>query len=248
MRLGICDDERRDVQKVITYLKSTTWANSCDIKIYEPNVLLLDVEEGIFNCDILIMDVFFENLEIDGIALAVKINQALPVCEIIYLTNMLEYATRVYETKHCYFILKKDMEIVLEQALKKAFNSCQNREKSGFLSFICDGHKVYVNEKDILYIEREGRRVNIVTNDRKYNCYQSLSRLQEILDKSIIRVHGGYMVNLNAVSYIGNKSIELTCGDSIPVGRTYEKEVRKYYRDFYIKDMEGEKEKQNEKK
>ena len=233
MRLGICDDERRDIQKVIKYLKQMSLIYSCDIKIYEPNALLLDVEEGVFNCDILIMDVAFKSLDIDGITLAIKINQALPVCEIIYLTNMIEYATLVYETKHCYFILKKDMEDVLERAVKKALDSYQNREDKGFLTILCEGHKVYINEKDILYIEREGRRVNIVTNGRKSNCYQSLNRLQEILDKSIIRVHGGYMVNLKNVCYVGNKNLELTCGVSIPIGRTYEKEVRRQYKDFY---------------
>lgn len=233
MRLGICDDEQRDVQKVITCLKSTTLANSFDIKIYEPNALLLDVEEGIFNCDIIIMDVVFKNSGLDGIDLAVKINQALPVCEIIYLTNMLEYATRVYETKHCYLILKKDMQIFLERAVKKAIESCQNREDAGFLSILCDGHKVYINQMDILYIEREGRRVNIVTNDRKYTCYVSLNKLSETLNKNIIRVHGGYMVNLSDVCYIGNKNMELACGVNIPIGRTYEKDVKKKYKDFY---------------
>ena len=51
----------------------------------------------------------------------------------------------------------------------------------------------------------------------------------------MIRVHGGYVVNLTYITYLGVETLEVQNGKTIPIGRTYDKEVRKVYHEYWKK-------------
>ncbi|MCM1082850.1 MAG: LytTR family transcriptional regulator DNA-binding domain-containing protein [Clostridium sp.] len=235
MRLGICDDNKIDIEKVERVIETKICSGLFVFKEYKPEELLVDIEEGLFDCEVLVIGVCFENGKFNGIDLVDKVNQFFPLCEVIYFSNYIEYALRVYETKHCYYILKSELDKMLPLAIDKAIIKIQDNVHSDVLKVTCNGVAVFIDKRKILYIERENRKVNIVTKNKKYSCYLSLIKLIENLGDYMVRVHGGYIANLAEIVYLRDNVVCMSNNAHIPLGRTYEKTVRQRYREFWGK-------------
>ena len=76
-------------------------------------------------------------------------------------------------------------------------------------------------QDDVYFLEKARHKVNIYTSVGDYTIYTSLKQLEEELDpKTLIRVHQGYIVNINEVAVFGNKQLILNkSGKVIPVSR-----------------------------
>lgn len=231
MRIGICDDVKMEMKKAEEFLKKDKILNIDKdiITLYSPEDVLSDLEEQTFRCDIMIMDIEFEREGFNGITLSKKINEQMPGCQIIYLTNILEFAPEVYETEHCYFVLKKNMEIMLPQAVVKAKRILEKLLKQAAIEVVSEGHTVFIMQKDILYVERQERKIIIYTQKRNYVSYMSLSVFLKYVDDDIMRCHGGYIVNLSHIIYLGSEYITLDNGVEIPIGKTYRDKLRQKY-------------------
>lgn len=236
MKIGICDESYEVRCKVIQVLDNLYDATQGIIfQPYTPNEIKIDMEDMVFDCEILIMNTRYPNSGVDGVALAKQINGAFPFCKIIYLTEDENAIKDVYETNHCYFIRCKDAEQVLGLAMQKAIALVKQDTNRKSLEIICEGHHVFINRPDIIYIEKCGRTINIVTRYREYICYESLAGIGKLLGDNMIRVHGGYIVNLAYITYLGVETLEVQSGKIIPIGRTYDKDVRKAYQEYWKK-------------
>ncbi len=234
MKVGICE-ESYEKQCEIKGLLQTLYDGEqfFEIQSYTPNEIKLDMEDMVFDCEILIMDTEYPDSGVNGIVLAKQINKAFPFCRIIYLTENDNAIKDVYETNHCYFIRYKDVQHVFALAMQKAVNMVEHDIQRKILEVICEGHHVFINDEDIIYIEKCGRTINIVTCYREYICYESLAGIQRMLGSNMIRVHGGYVVNLAYVTYLGVEFLEVQSQKVIPIGRTYSKDVKKAYQNYW---------------
>lgn len=236
MKIGICDESYEKRCKIREMLQ-VIYAEKQDIlyQSYTPNEIKIDMEDMMFDCAILIMNTDYPESGLNGVALAKQINAAYPYCKIIYLTDNENAIKDVYETNHCYFIRYKDVKQVLASAIQKAVNLVKQDTQRKMLEIICEGHHVFINHKDIIYIEKCGRTINIVTSYREYTCYESLAGIHKMLGSNMVRVHGGYVVNLASITYLGVEYLEVQNRKVIPVGRTYCKDVRKAYQEYWKK-------------
>lgn len=233
MKIGICEKETKEGEKIKEYIRESFGLHEdFQIETYLPNEVLFDIEDGSFDCNIMIMDIHLENKKMNGIQLGSQISSYMPACQIIYLTNLLERTSDVYETEHCYFV-QKDRKPVLKQAIQKAQHSYMESLEQGIIEIIANGHKLYLDQRNIIYISRENRFLNIVTKGKTYKCYQSLTSLEEKLNSQMVRCHGGHIVNLEYITNIQRNSVEMDSRWLIPVGRTYVKRVREAYFAFW---------------
>ncbi|MBQ3389503.1 MAG: LytTR family transcriptional regulator DNA-binding domain-containing protein [Firmicutes bacterium] len=76
-------------------------------------------------------------------------------------------------------------------------------------------------QDDVYFLEKSRHKVNIYTSIGIYTMYSSLKQMEEILDPEVfIRVHQGYIVNINEVAAFVNKQLLLcNCEKAIPVSR-----------------------------
>lgn len=236
IKTGICD-ESYEIRCQIRQILQTLYAEQQGFvfQLYTPNEIMLDIEDIVFDCEILIMNTTYPKSGLDGVALAKQINTTFPFCKIIYLTEDENAIKDVYETNHCYFIRRKDAGQVLGQAMQKAINLVKQETNQKSVEIICEGHHVFINLSDIIYIEKCGRTINIVTRFREYICYESLVGMLKLLGSNMVRVHGGFVVNLAYITYLGLEYLEVQNGKIIPIGRTFDKEVRKAYHEYWKK-------------
>lgn len=85
--------------------------------------------------------------------------------------------------------------------------------------------------KDIIYIEAEKNYLMIRTCDEMIRIRETITNvLNELQGKGFIRCHKGYLVNADYIEKLRNSEVLLKAGNEsivLPVGRSYEKEVRK---------------------
>ena len=88
MKIGICDDRYEIRHKVKEILQETyTEEQGFLIHSYTPNEIKIDIEDMVFDCEILIMNTDYPESGLRGVAIAKQINAAFPFCKIIYLTE-----------------------------------------------------------------------------------------------------------------------------------------------------------------
>ena len=207
MKIIICDDERMDAEHAKIILLSCKCVQEEDITILTPQEMHLGLDVQDIKCDIAIMDIEYENRQFNGITLSKELNKKLPLCQIIYLTWVLEFAPEVYDTIHCYFD-QEDHEII----------ELRNH-----------GKMMYIRQADIIFAERQDRIVQIHTAQGTYQCYQSLTKIMKLLGRNFLRCHGGYVVNYNYIDTVMRESVILSNGTEIPIGRTYRTSFHEQY-------------------
>lgn len=229
MKIIICDDERMDAERAKTILLSCKGVQEEDITILTPQEMHLGLEVQDIKCDIAIMDIEYESRQFNGITLSKELNKKLPLCQIIYLTWVLEFAPEVYDTIHCYFVLKQNEEKMLPRAMEKAIQIYCDQENHEIIELRNHGKMMYIRQTDIIYVERQDRIVQIHTAQGAYQCYQSLTKILKLLGRNFLRCHGGYVVNYNYIDTVMRESVILSNGTEIPIGRTYRTSFHEQY-------------------
>lgn len=229
MRIGICDDNELYLDYL--YTKVTDWyANNENVEVdrLTPNQLMIKTKTSgdTFPYDVLITDIEMGNL--NGIQIAKEINEIQPACIIIFISNYINYAMDVYDTKHIYFILKTEAEVRLPKALDKAYSIYRDNQSSR-LSIEYQGVVSVILMSDILYVEALGRYLHIHSNKHSFKCIRTLKSIIPELNDTFIRCHKSYIVNLNYVASINRKSCTLTNGMVIGISCTYYKNFNEAY-------------------
>ncbi len=237
MKIIICDDCEEEIVKSKRVILTQKLAEEKDVTTCQPEELLRQIRSQALQCDLFIMDIEFDGRDYNGITLSAAINELLPESQIIYLTNILEFAPEVYETKHCYFVLKANMELMLPRAVRKAEVLIQKRKKNSVLEIFNQGSKVIISQNEILYIERAQRKLQIHTKEKEYSYYSSLRKLQGQLDEVFVRCHEAYIVNLDYVKVVEKEQIQMENSDIIPIGVSYEKELRRRYLNYWAEQV-----------
>lgn len=237
MKISICDDikeEREQIKKCLEKNTKITYiTQNASIELYSPTQLNNLIQSGKLDCDIVIMDIEFENVEFDGIFLAKKINEFYPDCKIIYLSHILEFAPNVYETNHCYFVMKNNMETMIPRAVSKAVDLIKMNSEKRLLELSVDGSKKYIKQADIIYIEKLDRKTYIHTANETYDIYMSLSSIMYKLNNEMVRCHSSFIINLSNISNLSREFLTLSNGTEIPIGKTYRDKVKEEYLKYW---------------
>ncbi len=233
MRIIICDDSIIEAEKTKEVLISNQLADEADITIFLPDDLRDEIERKSLSCDIAIMDIEFDAIPYNGINLSASINELLPSSQIIYLTNILEFAPDVYETKHCYFVLKSNMDLMLPRAVNKAVNIIQKSKEDAVMEIVCDGSRVLIPQHDIIYVERVQRKLTIHTEKSDYSFYSSLKKFLSQANSLFVRCHEAFVVNLDYINVVKKDVVQMEGGRELPIGISFEKNFRTRYMNYW---------------
>lgn len=101
-----------------------------------------------------------------------------------------------------------------------------NRVQPAEYSFIKHDNKlVKINYADILFLEAHRDFTMVYLKERKLLISMHLKALEEVLaNRSILRIHRSYMVNLDAIKSINGNIIEIE-DKQVPIGTSYKDEL-----------------------
>lgn len=196
------------------------------------------------------IDVIFLDIQLgdeSGIEIAKKLNQLEYPPLIVFATAYDDYALKAFELNAVDYLLKPFDEKRVQQTIEKLLKRTSRNEpkitlpsdKSAFLSDLAeklaitaDDKIVLVNVNDILYIQANEGKTNIVTTRQRYFVNDSLVTFERKLEHSpVIRVHRAFLVNINNIIEIepwfnSTYNLILSNSEKVPVSRTYVKELK----------------------
>ncbi len=225
MKILICDDVRDDAIYTKGIIEEQKLAEGAEIIIASPDELAKEVNGSKIDYDIVILDIEYHRDDLNGVDLGREVNRSNPYTSLIYLTEIPDYATDVYETMHCYFVIKKNQETTLSRAMTKAIR-LHNTKSDNKIRIVEQWLTRDIPVEDIRYITRKGRRMCIISSE-EHEIYMSFRDILLQLPDYFARCHSGYIVNFNYVDSVGSGNVQLKDGEKLPIGRQYKA-------DFYV--------------
>lgn len=163
--------------------------------------------------DIVFMDV--EMPKLDGLECARRIADINPKTIIIFATAHEEYMSKAFEMYAFDYLVKpfklervyQTLQRIKEQNTQKEQHiiSRATRYERGLEKLLVKSKEglSFIDTGEIIIIQREGRNTVIHTSNESFSTSESLSEIEERLDKSqFFRSHKSYIVNLSMITKI----------------------------------------------
>lgn len=156
----------------------------------------------------------------NGILLAHKLFQKGSKTPIIITASDCSLAAEAFKINAYNFLQTPFPEIFLYDILENFFSSyCYNA------LLINDGlENVYINTKDILYLEANNKHCQIHTKNQTFYCNKTMARVYDILPKgNFLKINRAFIVNANYVSRFNSSHVILTNGTIVYPSRHFYK-------------------------
>ena len=230
MNIGICDDNKI-YQDMLYKMVTPIVSKFSDVKLHNlmPNDLKINIQNRTFSYDILITDI--EMGELNGIELVGEINNINPSCIIIFISNFINYATKVYDVSHIYSVLKDEAEERLPKALDKAIRLYKDKRLT-YLAICYQNVNYLIPHADITYIESIGRYLYVHTEKQVYKSIKTLTSVYEELGDHFVRSHKSFIINLNYIALVTRCNCTLKTKENIPISNTFSRSFLSTYRRY----------------
>lgn len=189
--------EKVDGFEVVAEAESFATAISA-FSVYKPEVVFVDVD---LNGD-------------SGLECAKVIVNLDPKLKVIFATAHSEYMANAFEIYAFDYLVKPfDMERVHKtlRRIKETYETTPKEEPAGVQSVDSENDRLlikgkeqmlFIDKKDIIFVERADNATSIVTAEETYRSSVSLSELEEKLTGKFMRCHKSYIINTAMISKI----------------------------------------------
>ena len=193
----VCDDNLNILNKFTKMLESIFLKNNYDATVAfqstNANSILQFVTSN--KTDVLILDINLKS-NITGLQLAEKVRETNKNCYIIFTTGHLEYAIVAYKLKTFDYLPKPITYERLEDTVVRLLEDINGLPKR-YIKI--DNKNTLIDENEINYIKRDGMKLVFHTDNKNYETYTSLSKIQENLPNNFVRCHKSYVANVNKI-------------------------------------------------
>lgn len=189
--------EKVDGFEVVAEAESFATAISA-FSVYKPEVVFVDVD---LNGD-------------SGLECAKVMVNLDPKLKVIFATAHSEYMANAFEIYAFDYLVKPfDMERVHKtlRRIKETYETTPKEEPAGVQSVDSENDRLlikgkeqmlFIDKKDIIFVERADNATSIVTAEETYRSSVSLSELEEKLTGKFMRCHKSYIINTAMISKI----------------------------------------------
>ncbi len=221
LRIALCDDTVEELNRIEGYIKEYKAKSDIEI-VYDcfgsGAELLARVNTGVFY-DLIFLDVVMP--VINGIDTAKEIYSKNKATKIIFLTISPEFALDSYSVSALDYIIKPINRESFDRVMQKFQNSYIEKE----------GEKIIIQEKSkimqialhtLCYVEvYDHDLIYHLSNGDTVKCRQSLAEIEDILNKnkSFVKPHRSYIVNMKYIQKVEANCITMTNGDNIVMAR-----------------------------
>lgn len=181
-------------------------------------------------------DVFFLDIQLPkkmGMEIAKLIRTKYKDVLIVFVTSFDNYVFDAFDYDAVSYIRKNEFNSKIENTINRIiYKTNMNNKKVIFNN--SDG-RFYISPKNIIYFESLNHSIYIYEENQKVlKVTNSLNQLEQ--DFSIydfIRIHSGYLVNLDYVYSIESISVVLSTNKVLPVSRHRLKEVKQAFHEKF---------------
>lgn len=230
LKIAVINDEPVFAEKMknlaLTYFR--TQHMDVDVKTYlQPGAFL---SSDLAGWDVVFLDVGME--ECDGIKVAYKLREENKNALLIYVSGLVESATRGYEVSAFRYLLKSDLDVSFKYCMAAAMEQAQVLRDLYPLRIV-EGETVHIPLHKLLYFESRGAGVDAHVQEKERMVYRARKRIssieEELVGKGFLRIHRGFLVNMRHITVIKNYEAKLSTGEKLAVGVKNYSAVRAIY-------------------
>ena len=221
IKIAIVEDEQMDSVQLQEYLKQYEKEKGEHIEIttFSDGDELVHKYKPVY--DIILMDI--EMKFMDGMTAAEEIRKVDTEVEIMFITNMPQYAIRGYAVNALDYVLKPVSYFALSERLNKAISRIKKRENK-MLVINLKGGVFRVDVSDIYYIESRGHDIIYFTASGEYVATGTMREIEEkMLPFNFYRGNKGYLINLAHVDGVKD-NCAIVKGKQLVLSRSRRKE------------------------
>ena len=246
MKILVCDDEKLARERLIRLLEQIPF---CDVVAQAVNGAEAIEQVRVHQPDVVLLDIQMPG--IDGLAVAVQLNQLNQPPAIIFCTAYEDYAIAAFRAQAVGYLLKPIRQEALNQALLNAqqLNRVQLKALEQLSvaaatdiilpsSLLSPAERTHLSVRthrgielipvsDIRWLKAEQKYVTIKTIQQEILVNDTLKELEAAFPNSFIRVHRNALVSLRQVTGLkfirsGVYEVQLRdVGETIPISRRY---------------------------
>lgn len=235
IKLCICDDQPPEQRKIKTLAEAFTQKQTLYplhiTSFHSPYDVLEHVEKhGGF--DLYLLDMLMP--EMNGLALAEKIQAREEDGDIIFLTTSREYGVEAFEVNAAGYLLKPVTPENFDNTLLKVLKR-RSARKIQYITIKSCGGTIRIPQNEIVMIESVNRvRILTLTSGHSIKTRLSLTNLLDLLAESgcFLSPRRSYIINLEYVRGFHPGAIEMSDGTNIPLGKAAYSEFKNKYMEF----------------
>lgn len=210
MKIAVCDSDRAAREKLERLIRRQR--ADAEVFHFASGQQLLESRQRF---QIILMDVRPQGT--GGMETARTLRMKDETAILIFVTASKEYAFEAFDVSAFHYLLKPVSEEKFRKAFEKACEEADRRarENDEQLIFRTKSRSVAVPKKEILYVESQGRKVDIHTRRECITVYGTMTGMEAELGGEFCRCHRGYLVNLAWVAEYEPGKILLKSGETI---------------------------------
>lgn len=234
MKVAICDDSK-DMCAQLTRLVLGQ-REDCQVHCFSSGLALM---ESRLRFDIVLMDIQMDGMSGIDTARALRMKDENAV--LIFVTALKEYVFDAFDVSAFHYLLKPLSEERFDEVFQGACREVEKRKQDDReqIFFRTKSRNFTLQKKDILYVESQGRKVDIHTVRDCVAVYATMSGMEERLGEHFCRCHRSYLVNLAHVAEYETDRIRLDSGETVFMAREKYSEFVKIYMRF-LKNRKGD--------
>ena len=222
MHIAIVDDEKIICEQIKDFIQKEH--GDCQIDSYFSGQTFLEAGKRF---DLVFLDIQMEGM--DGMDTARALRKTQPEAVLIFVTGSKEYVFEAFDVSAFHYLLKPLEETKFKEVLARALLESQRHRAGRQERLFIRTKNLTIDQKDILYIESRGKKVDIHTLKETFSIYGAMNELETQLSKSFYRCHRGYLVNMAYITEYGADSITLTGGARVYLTKKKHGEFVKAY-------------------
>lgn len=220
MKIAVCDDENKIVEEITSYIKKDFPMS--EVRAYSNGESFLAASEE--RPEVLLLDIDMPG--ISGMEVAAALTREKVSTLIVFVTAHDELVYDSFKYHPFAFVRKK----FLEEELKAVLSDCEKQLVSRNKNFVFQNASklVTLSQSDILYFEGQANYLAIHTTSDEYKMRSTMAGVEkELEDSDFLRIHKGFLVNLEHIRVLKTEELELDNGTVLPIGKSYSEAAKK---------------------
>ena len=224
MNIAVCDDESKILEEISAFIEKEFAGNK--VQTFSDGEAFLSAVKAATDVepDILLIDIDMPGLS--GMHVAAALTSGKAHTLIVFVTAHDELVYDSFKYHPFAFVRKK----YLMEELRNVLQDCQKEIKGRNKKFVFQNGTQMVNlaQSQILYFEGQANYLAIHTSGEEYRMRSTMAGLEEELKNSgFLRIHKGFLVNLEHVRILKTEGLELDNGEVLPIGKSYSEAAKK---------------------
>lgn len=227
-QIAICDDESKILNDIHTKIAACFKEQDIPAEYFctdDSKKMMEQLQQE--KVDVLFLDIdmpYFSGMDIAAYLNENRLNTIL-----VFVTSQDALVYQTFTYRPFGFIRKTHIDEELQELVKRINKELNDRKQDLVVS---KGQElIRILLQDILYIESEGNYLNFYMKNDTLKIRETMTNMEkELCHKGFIRCHKGYLINGEHIGKLRSGEVDLQCNSatvSVPVGRSYEKDVRK---------------------